>query len=518
MRIIVQCLLCLLLFSATGSAWAVEPEDIELEEEPVADERPKKRKPTKKKRRKKAPAETLVIEARDPEPAPKPRRKPRKARQEVVVPADEEEDEESEAPVDAGGLECSPAVSEVETRRPIPISCGVTREGVSSIEIRYKTPGKRKFTRLVLSKTGTEWTGEIPCGATTKTGELKLQFNAKGKGNKLVARIGTVTVRLVESSREPPPSLPGQEPPMRCYDNAECPAEFKGTPACPGTKPGPKNAKSWGASCGSSEECKSGLSCIKGTCEQAPKCDTTEDCPSGGECSDGACEFPDPEELASRLEPRHNWIGVHFGVDLALVSDAAGVCGQETKARADYACFQAGDPYEGPANEGYSGNVQGGFRMATMRVMLSYERWFGRFAAGARVGFAFGGAPEDFSPLHLEARVLYALRSQPLRKRFRPYLGLAAGLGQVDPKSKARLIDCSEAGNACRTADLEELMELGGVRELAVDAYRKGSALFFGPALGFYYALSDGHAFVFNANVMFPDVVVEPSIGYVLGL
>jgi hypothetical protein len=32
------------------------------------------------------------------------------------------------------------------------------------------------------------------------------------------------------------------------------------------------------------------------------------------------------------------------------------------------------------------------------------------------------------------------------------------------------------------------------------------------------WALTNESGILFNANVMFPDVVIEPSVGYVLGL
>lgn len=529
LRIVVQCLLCLFIASSARITRAVEPEVVELEEEPAAGETPKS---SRAKKKTKKPAEEEVVEVievpDEPEPKPKPKSKAKAKKKAAPVEEAEEEveeaEEEPEAPPDIGGLECSPAVTEVETRRPIPISCGVTKDGVSRIEIRYKPPGQKKVTRLALRKDGDEWTGEIPCGATAKSGDFKLSFTARGAGDRVIAKINTVTIQLVEASEEMPPSFPGKDPPMRCYDAAECPAEFRGTAACPGTKVSGSASKSWGASCAASSECQAGLACVNGTCDQPPKCETTSECPSGGECVEGVCSFPDPADAASRLgEPRFNWIGLHFGLDVLLVRDAVGVCGNETADSEDYTCFRGGDPYSGTVNTVYNegGKVNAGFRMATMRVMASYDRWFGRFAAGARVGFAFGGAPEDFNPLHLEVRALYSMRRDPLRQRLRPYLGLMAGLAQADPKSKTRVVDCTDASPNCEDASLEELAAPGnfpGAAELSLDAYRTGSTVFFGPALGVIYAFSNEQAMQLNVNAMFPDLVVQPSLGYVMGL
>ncbi|HEY8943964.1 MAG TPA: hypothetical protein VIM73_06875, partial [Polyangiaceae bacterium] len=530
LRTILLCLLCLLVtFGPRVSKGAVEPEDVELEEEPVAQpQKPDSSRATKSAKKKPRREKVVeVIEVPDePEPAPKKKEKPKpapkKAAPAAAAPAAEkkpapEPEAEAEA-FDAGpnipGLECSPAVTEIETRRPVPISCAVTKKGAERVEIRYRTPDTKEVVPLTLKKDGAEWTGEIPCTATGKTGELEIGFTALGAKDRVIARIKPVTMRLTEATSQSPPSLPGKEPPLRCYAPGECPPEFKGTPTCPGTKAPTAGYKAWGAACTASRECVAGLACVSGTCDQPPKCEVTPDCPKGGECVDGVCFFPDPEEMANRLaDPRFNWIGLHFGADLLFARDAAGVCGNESDDSADYACFNGGDLYDGTVNQNYGGTVDAGPRLATMRVLVSFDRWFGRIAAGARLGFAFGGAPEDFLPLHLELRGLYSLRRDPMIRRFRPYLGLAAGLAQVDSRSTANVIDCTDAGPNCREATLAELQAgVSGARELSLDAYRSGGKFFFGPALGFVYAFSSEHAMQLNLNVMFPDVVFQPSL------
>jgi hypothetical protein len=121
--------------------------------------------------------------------------------------------------------------------------------------------------------------------------------------------------------------------------------------------------------------------------------------------------------------PRYNWIGLEFGIDLALAGTATGVCSNETGDGEDYNCFAGGSEYTGRPNLNNAGNVDAGIRPSTMRVMASYYRAFGRILAGARLGFAFRGAPEGFLPLHLEGRVAYSLRKDPFKHRLRPYLG-----------------------------------------------------------------------------------------------
>lgn len=434
----------------------------------------------------------------------------------------EEADDESSDSQPGTGLECSPAVNEVEYGRPIPISCMASKEGVSRVEVRYRSPGKKKYTKVNLKKEGDEWVGQIPCRATSKRGTFKVSFTGRDSKGEIVARIPPIEIAIVTASNEPPPALPGREPPMRCYDAKDCPPELKGSPACPGTK-ATGGARAWGASCDKTSECQKGLGCISGTCEQPPKCEANEDCASN-ECSEGVCQFPDEEELASRLgPPKFNWFGLHFGVDMGFSREGVGVCGTDTGDSEDFGCYSGGTAFEGSANANLDNKFPSKFRIGTMRAMLSYERWFGRLSAGARVGWAFGGAPEDFSPIHLEARVQYALRNDVLNKRGRPYLGLAFGMAQVDLKEEVDVIDCTAVTpdrTACQNATPADLANglPAGATIRTLDAYRKGSKFFFGPTIGYIIAFSNEAALSFNVNVMFPDLVFEPTVGYVMGL
>jgi hypothetical protein len=435
--------------------------------------------------------------------------------------------EGDEGGTESTGIECLPAISEVETRRPIPFSCSVTKDDVENVELRYKAPGRKKWTKLRLRKAGKDWTGEIPCMALTKRGALKLSIVGLDSDDKTVARIGGVEIRVVDASNEPAPAYPGREPPMRCYDANECPPELKGSPACPGTKAA-AGLHTWGSACAKSSECQQGLACISGSCDKPAKCESTADCGTG-ECVEGSCTYPDPEEIASRLgPPKYNWIGLHFGADFLVLGNANGVCGTEAGGK-DYTCFNGSEANPGttlnPFATGPGGNlgtgvVPSGPALSTMRFMASFERWFGRLGAGARVGFAFGGAPKDFNPVHLEARVMYSMRTDQLNKRFRPYIGIAGGMAQVDSHAKVVVIDCKTAANpaACMAAKTRTSADLGGASQTKLDAYKSGGGAFFGPTLGFLYALSNDSGLALNLNVMFPDIAFEPSLGYVFGL
>ena len=140
------------------------------------------------------------------------------------------------------GMDCVPQVTEVETRRPIPFICQTDHE-VAGVELRYRFEGAGdKWEKVEFTQNETGWTGTIPCSGTGHTGNLKVYVFARNEDRKTVARIGRNTapmnIKLVESSKLPPPALPNKEPPDRCFSKVECPADMVGTAACPGTAKG----------------------------------------------------------------------------------------------------------------------------------------------------------------------------------------------------------------------------------------------------------------------------------------
>jgi hypothetical protein len=437
------------------------------------------------------------------------------------------------------GMDCVPQVTEVETRRPIPIICQTDKE-VAGVELRYRFEGAgSKWEKVELKQEEAGWTGTIPCAATATKGNLKVYVFARNEARKVVARMGRNTapmnIKLVESSQLPPPALPNKEPPDRCFSKSECPAEMIGTAVCPGTVKGKGPKGAWGAGCSESSQCQSGLACIGGSCETAPKCETAEDCPSGGECSDGTCHYPTAEELASRLgPPKKHWVGLHFGVDLSMTREATGVCGGDTEDSKDYACYKGGNVYTGIPNDVNAGNIASGLHLATLRALLSYDFVFKRFMFGARLGWAFRGSPGDFSPIHVEARALYSLRQDPENNRFRPYLGLAAGYAHVDTMIGTKIVDCvappgvsdpdmidaavADCKNDTIQSDIDAKIAGGAAVERELDAYHQGGAIFFGPTFTVMHMFSNESAVVFNLNVMLPNVVFQPSIGYAMGI
>src|SRR5689334_355141 len=75
--------------------------------------------------------------------------------------------------IEIRGMHCTPDVKEVELRRSIPISCTVDYP-VAGVELRYRieAPGK-KWEKIELAQGDNGYTRKIPCGVTSKRGQVK---------------------------------------------------------------------------------------------------------------------------------------------------------------------------------------------------------------------------------------------------------------------------------------------------------------------------------------------------------
>jgi len=203
-------------------------------------------------------------------------------------------------------------------------------------------------------------------------------------------------------------------------------------------------------------------------------------------------------------------VGLHFGADFVFMREGVGVCGTQTEDSKRFDCYQAGNPYTGVPDANDAGAVGSTIALGTLRALLSYEFVIKRLSFGARVGWAFRGSPKDFAPLHLEARAMYSLRQDPLNNRFRPYLGLATGLARVDGSAPVTVTNCRNMTMNCAAAAPMEAIKGN------LDAYQKGGSFFFGPTLQTMYAFSNDSGMMFNIDVMLPDVVLQPSLGYAM--
>lgn len=455
-----------------------------------------------------------------------------------------------------GGMKCTPDAMEIQTRRPIPVECK-TDEEAASVELRYK-PFGGDWKTVKMTKKGDAFRGEVPCADTKSAGDLKVYARAKDAAGETIDNWGSknkpINYTMGESVAGEPPAFEGEKAPERCADSSECPPDF---PGC-GNSSNRGNVD-WGGKCENSTECKSGLLCEGGVCETAPSCEADADCATG-KCTAGKCDVGD--DVASSAGPyKKNWIGLHFGVDVAIIG-GSNVCGQG----GGYECYDAGTtdkPYGGPPYAG-TGIAKGG-ALATQRVLLSYDRALARFLTlGARVGYAFGGGPPaitgyavdsagnpikdsagnpvptgkiSFFPFHFEGRVTFWPMSGSLSKKgFRPYVFLSGGMAQVDAKVKVKVYDCSQPYKKVDPNNPAEVPENppadcpdGGpltnasrLQPRQVDAWKKLGQGFAAAGGGVVYAFKENIGVQANLNIMYmlgsSGFVFEPSLGVVYGL
>lgn len=436
--------------------------------------------------------------------------------------------------VPTGGMLCTPEVVEVETRRPIPVSCTTDRPATRAT-LYYKEFGAPSWSQVNMGKGGDSWLGTIPCSATGNQGNLSWYVKAMGSKGETIDNLGSenapIQVATVPSTAAPPPAYPGEEAPERCMDPADCPEEMRGTPACPGTtKGGGGGSGGWGDACRSSRDCQSDLACMDGTCESPPSCEVDEDC-SGGTCVDFLCRYEDGDwgdgDGGAAGDQPVNFVGLHFGIDLAQISGDA-VC--NPAAGSDFTCYAGEEVYAVPAvsmthdpmsptyDPTQSGRIGSSLAPSTIRVLASYERFFtDKIAVEGRLGAAFGGAPDSgFADLlHIGVRGKYWFSGMGPGLRLFGLLG--AGMGQVDAKKELAVREFA--------ADNSEAYRqyCGGqpyCRVSPITAYKKLGTTFVTAGIGAFLNLGDhGPVVELNGRVMLPasGFVVQPTLGWMLG-
>jgi hypothetical protein len=421
---------------------------------------------------------------------------------------------------------CWPLVQEVEAFRPIPISCSTKVAAIDGVVLRYRQYGDENWTRVDLKKVGDDWRGEIPCSELDRPGTWGMYVEGKDQRDNTLERIGArdkpLVFKVVERSSLPPPSLPGEPPPDKCVETAYCPEEMIGTPACDALKGG-AGSTAKDTTCKNASDCDLGMSCLDGVCKAQDVCSEDSDC--GGEemCKAGLCvERPRPAKL--------DWFGLHFGADFANISGSSSACEPGAD---EFACFDGSDAYDGTPYPGSGGTVPGGFHGGTMRVMFSYDRFLlENLSLGARFGFAFSGAPDDFFPLHFEARGAYYFGNVTQgRSRFVPYVAVGFGLAQVDSKVPVQMVDClPDAIEACQSADAvnEQLVNPNGgaARLRTLDAYKSLGTVFGDISPGLMVAITRELSAVANLGVLLMTdeqnstslvINLQPTLGVELG-
>ena len=434
---------------------------------------------------------------------------------------------------------CSLDVLEVETQRPIPISCRAPAGTVGAV-LSYKHESSNRWRTLPMTASQGGWVAEIPCTDTTQIGVLAYHVRAVDNAGQPVDTLGDEQdpqeLSLVEKTDASPPSLPNQAPPASCRPKKE-PEE------------GPKGPTlgTYGDACADTSQCQGGLTCTDGKCTADVSCESDSDCASGA-CIDNVCALPDCEGDDCTIESRapKNWIGLQGGLDFALMSGDQ-VCAQG--ADPAYACFEDGNPYVGVPNRNYGGSIDTGFRTATARIMLSYERVLSPLLSiEGRFGFAFNGGPESkrdlggdgskFLPYHAEGRLkLYFTRvfredGSGLRGPS-GFVTFGGGLAQVDPHVKVQVGECRKAENRIPPAvpgapvelDSDEGQCLNSTNRVfevnELDVYQRLGQGFVTGGVGFRYGLGKHVAAIASVNgqFLFPSAgfTLSPSLGVSAG-
>lgn len=185
------------------------------------------------------------------------------------------------------------------------------------------------------------------------------------------------------------------------------------------------------------------------TLETTGSVDCPPDFPGCEELTSSPPTGPVAEEIDLDMDdvdsgPSH-WLTVAVQQDLLWLSGESGVCLAD--APDEFSCYRAGDSYREPdLTEGDGGAIEGGFQIATSRLLLGYERdlFLPGLRVGALVGYALGGGPaepggSDFLPIHAEVQGRYSFEGLGLPVT--PFASVSAGVAQVDTSVLTDVVD-----------------------------------------------------------------------------
>jgi hypothetical protein len=302
--------------------------------------------------------------------------------------------------------------------------------------------------------------------------------------------------------------------------------------------------KGFGASCPEDSECGEGLACKSGECQTGDKegpadeseetgksCEMQSDCDAGQICNDNRqCEIPGGGRF------KKNWITISIQQDVALMNSMSDACNLDTNNNSFYCIKGDGLQYIGypvlkqefeAQGTNPNGAVQGGFSVATTRLLIAYDRVFGKnVTAGLHVGYAFrGGAPsaaaiKSFFPVHIEARLGYWFGKNPFSKKgFHPFVFAMAGAAEVDASVGSKVTeDYAYIKQEHLTPDPAATEDSP---TQSVTIWKKAGVGFVGAGIGGMYALSPkgGIVFALKAMEMFPvtTTIFSPEVGYMFG-
>lgn len=293
---------------------------------------------------------------------------------------------------------------------PLPLYLELQGEAKpDEVIVKYMSPNGREWGTAPMPSLGMGYGVEIDCAMVGSVpGVFKYYIQVLKRGQ-VGAYAGTqeipYEIPIKNALDGEPPSLPDKAPPEQCEEEIS-PWSGEGEP------------------CESKADCAEGLVCQANDMEEM----VCQETGAGGKKKSGA----------------KNLAFAGFQLDMLVFSKEDRICSGNN----DWQCFFAGDrEYTGIPQEGaqYGNQIDGGFGMGTMRVVVGYERlvWKG-LAVGGRLGFAFGGGPQGqgpsaskFMPFHAEGRAAYYFLQKGI---VRPYALLSGGLAQVDGKITVEIV------------------------------------------------------------------------------
>lgn len=249
-----------------------------------------------------------------------------------------------------------------------------------------------------------------------------------------------------------------------------------------------------------------------------------------------------PGQPPTKLPPtpapkvRRNWISLSFMPDLAVLS-GENVCTVDVRKEQHFVCLRdTGTRYLGTPTKDNGDNIIPGIGLATLRLLLGYDRLIGdSITLGARIGAAFGGASGSgigFIPFHAEGRFAY----WPLGQSFagpgvRPFFSVSGGLAQVDTKVQVEVLEDGEACGAMDPTNSKSpcTVKVSGatgpngaeLRKQTLTVFKQAGTGFaaFGAGIQFAPVTNFGINIGICGGLTFPVVipVISPEIGLSLG-
>lgn len=232
---------------------------------------------------------------------------------------------------------------------------------------------------------------------------------------------------------------------------------------------------------------------------------------------------PKSDHSASRDEPsraradrRANWVSLEIAEDLVFMPSASGVCSPAAQVGRSFECVSGSERYIGVPHPDYAGNVEGGVRPGTHRLLVGYERALTHgLGALVRGGFAFGDTPAGFFPFHVEVDARYRFGENAYAGHgIRGYVSAGIGLADFVARVDATISDCTNT--PCPRGSPPTA---GAVKQVAV--YRHDGDAFVSIAVGVLWVMESGFGpfAELAASSAFPaeGFALEPSVGLAAG-